>query len=145
MAALPRDSFAMHSSLQIGKTFSLHPRMSVWSDSRTRECPLRSSSIRASNAPEMIEMRLATTTTPPMVTTSIAMRKPVPSSPPMVPASRVRMRLPQAVSQNPSSSSGGKAFTMTTTSDTIATNAIVTRPRRPMSAGRPRDMIPSNQ
>ncbi len=51
------------------------------------------------SAPEMMPIRLATMMRPPMVTTSIATRKPQPSSPPMVPLSRVRIRLPQSISQ----------------------------------------------
>ncbi|MPM47620.1 hypothetical protein SDC9_94331 [bioreactor metagenome] len=46
-------------------------------------------------------MRVEITNTPPMVTNSMAMRKPQPVSPPMVPASRVRISDSQAASMKP--------------------------------------------
>jgi hypothetical protein len=42
---------------------------------------------------------------PPRVTNSMVKRKPVPSSPPMVPESSVRMRLSHAASKNPGAAS----------------------------------------
>ena len=152
MAALPRDSLAMTSSWMIGKTLLLQPRMSVWSVSSTRERPLRSSSTLASNAPETMPMRLATMMRPPTVTTSIRMRKSQPSSAPMVPGSRVRMRLPQKMSQTLSASlTAGAPFsrvtsrTMTVMVPSSATNTTVAMPSRAMRAAVPFDIQPSNQ
>ena len=66
-------------------------RMMVWSASSTCERPLRSSSSLPSMPEERMPIRVETTKMPASVTTSMTMRKPQPASPPMVPASSVRI------------------------------------------------------
>ena len=85
--------------------------MTVWSDSITRERPLRSSSSLSSMPLFSTPMSVLTMKMPPSVTTSIATRKPTPASPPMVPASSVRIRLSHMASPRPSAgSSGGRIW-----------------------------------
>ena len=91
--------------------------MTVWFSSRRRECPFRRSSSLASMAEDKIPIKVLITNTPPMVTMSMAIRNPQPASPPMVPASSVRIRLRQNASQKPNgdSPSGEILKTVTTT------------------------------
>lgn len=113
----------------------------MWPDSMTRLRPLRNCAILSSKAPETMPIRLATMIRPPTVTTNISSRKPHPASAPIVPGSRVRIRLPHTTSQkSPSSASSGNAFSTITSTATAKTKPTVARASRPMIATGPRDI-----
>ncbi len=146
MLARPLDSLAMANSCTMEWILEFQPRMRVWSDSRTRDLPLRSSSILVSKAPDTMPIRLATMIRPPTVITSISARKPQPASPPIVPGSRVRISPPHRMSmKSPSPALSGKARKTHTSTLTTTTSAMVARPNRPISAMVPRDIQLSNQ
>ena len=121
----------------------------MWSFSRTRERPLRSSSTLLSNAPEMMPIRLATMMRPPIVMISMKMRNAHPVSPPMVPGSSVRIRLPQSVSSGSvfSSSFGycPKSVKSCTSAKTTSTSTMVAMPSSAISARVPFAIQLSNQ
>ncbi len=77
-------------------------RMIVWSLSRTRERPLRSSSSLLSTPALSTPISAETTKMPPSVTTSMTMRNAQPASPPIVPESSVRISDSQNASTNDS-------------------------------------------
>ena len=84
---------AMVSSAMMSKIEADQLRMMVWSFSSTSERPLRSSSSLPSRPVESTPISAETMKMPPSVTASMTTRKPQPASPPMVPLSRVRIRL----------------------------------------------------
>ncbi len=69
-------AFAPMSSARIVKTCWFQPRITVWSDSITRDLPLRSSARRSWMPVLMMPMRALITKMPPRVTASIAPRNP---------------------------------------------------------------------
>jgi hypothetical protein len=81
------------------KICSDQPKMMVWLVSITRERPFCSSSSLPSTPLVKTPIRVLITKTPPMVTRNMTMRKPQPTSPPIVPASRVRIIERQKASQ----------------------------------------------
>ena len=146
MQASERLAFAVRSSFTTVKICSDHPRITTWSVSTTRERPLRSSSSRFSRPVVRTPMRALTRKMPPMVTRNMTSRKPHPASPPMVPASRVRMRLSQAPSTNPGGVSPSGA--MPKREMASAPPRMTTREARPSPSRRapePRAMRLSNQ
>ena len=66
----------MTSSEMMGKIWADQPRMTVWPRSTTFERPLRSASIWASMPVVSTPMSALTTKMPPIVTASMAKRKP---------------------------------------------------------------------
>ncbi len=102
-------SLAVASSETMVKTRGDQPRIRVWFFSSTRERPLRSSSIFSSITPERAPIRVLITKMPPKVTASIEKRNDqLPVSPPMVPASRVRISDIQVMCDE--AGSGGAVF-----------------------------------
>ncbi len=90
----PWFSFAVTSSDTIVKISWDQPRMTVWPNSTTRERPLRIWASRPSRPVLMTPIRALMTKIPRSVTASMPSRKPNGAeSPPIVPGSRVRMRL----------------------------------------------------
>jgi hypothetical protein len=144
-----RFSFAVVSSLMIVKIWGDQPRMTVWSCSTTNERPLRSSSTFCSIPLVRTPMRVLTTKTPPRVMTNIEMRKgQLPESPPIVPASSVRMSPIQAIWTKPSfapSSADGAMFVRSTTADTAAIRIRERTKSQRMSAMAPFDIVLSKK
>ena len=85
---------------------------------------------------------------PPMVTSNMTRRKPQPASPPIVPASSVRMRLNQAASKKlgvsaPSGASKRPPMVMIKAATEMITSVMSARP--PINADVPRAIRLSNQ
>jgi hypothetical protein len=112
------------------KIFGDQLRISVWSLSTTNDRPLRNSSSLPSMPLLMTPIRALTMKMPPRVTPSMAKRNPPPSSPPMVPESRVRMRLSHIASRKPGwSAPFGAMWNRTTMSAKKAIMPMETRAR----------------
>ncbi|MFC6936519.1 hypothetical protein ACFQHO_43830 [Actinomadura yumaensis] len=141
-----RPWLASASSAITVKTWSDQPSTTVWSRSTIRDRPLRSSAILPSRPVVSTPMSELTMKMPPTVAASIRARNgPDPSSPPIVPGSRVRSRLRQTTpAQCPlRSASPGASSTARLATTTMSTPEA--RPSQPMRAGVPLDMVLSNQ
>ena len=140
-----RFSLAITSSVTMAKTCSDQPRMTVWFSSTTKERPLRSSWMRSSMPLLRMPISKLTTKMPTRVMKSIGRRKPQPWSPPMVPGSRVRIRLAQAASMkfNGPSSGGPSPRTVITMATMRMINKVATK-SMPIMAGVPLDIRLSN-
>jgi hypothetical protein len=114
-----------------------------------RERPLRSSSILPSMPLVKMPIKVLTMKMPPKVTASIIKRKgQLPESPPMVPASKVRIRLIQASWMNPGfapSSPAGASPAICTTRAMTAIITAETKPSQAIRAAGPLDIVLSNQ
>ena len=132
------------SSVTIAKTCGDQPRITVWSLSTTCERPLRSSSSLPSMPLVSTPISVLTTKMPPRVTASIESRNgQLPVSPPMVPASSVRMSDIQATSTKPTGRpSAGGAHRAAHTGNAMTTmSAAEATASQPMSAGVPRERV----
>ena len=95
-----RLALATASSEMMSKIDGDQLRMIVWSFSSTRERPLRNSSSLLSTPALSTPISAETMKMPPSVTISMTMRNAQPTSPPIVPASRVRISDSQNASMN---------------------------------------------
>ena len=120
------------------------PRITVWSFSRTREWPLRSSSSLPCRPALMMPINVATMKMPPRVTVSIASTNmTLPESPPIVPGSRVRSKLRQTISGKSNAWVIGFSRSVpdsTTAKDTARMNSSDRKNRPTISAIVPLDM-----
>ena len=106
MADFLRERLASVISLISENTREFQPRIRVWSVSKTRLLPLRSSSTLLSKAPDTIPIKPARKTRPPKVVTSIRVRYRFPSASKTVPGSSACIRTNQMISPTLSSGSG---------------------------------------
>ncbi len=118
----------------------------MWSLSRTRERPLRSSSTLLSKALVSTPIRLAMMKMPPRVTTSMSERKPQPCvAAHGAGVEGAHQTTPEDVDEVAVVGVSGNARNTHTRTLTTATSAMVARPSRPINAMVPRDIQLSNQ
>ena len=138
-----RLALAIASSERMSKIDGDQFRITVWSTSSTRERPFRRPSRAESSPALMIEMRAEKTRMPIRVTNRVRSRKGQPVSPPMVPASIVRIRDCQAPSTNENPPSGPIWVIASTVAATKITVRL-TRASQPTRAIGPAPMLLSN-
>ncbi len=137
--------FASASSVMMASTADDQPRIKVWPLSATVPRPRRSASNRPSRPVVMTPIKALTMKMPPIVAIKPTPRTDHPLSPPIVPASKVRISADQPAWMNPLSPEG---FVMPPTITIAAQMTISTRvasARSAISGPGPRAIMRSNQ
>ena len=140
-----RLALATASSEMMSKIDGDQLRMIVWSFSRTRERPLRNSSSLLSTPALSTPISAETMKMPPSVTISMTMRNAQPTSPPIVPESRVRISDSQNASMNDNGEPPSGVIPVTARSaPAMMMISSETTASQPMSAIGPAAMVLSN-